>query len=153
MSSVNVLAMWTPAFIIGYLLILAVDITASVMLALAVYNDAKSKWNANAVMWAVLVGILGLIPGIVYLCVRNEPLKKIYACHNCGWGNPLLARQCGRCGAGLYYPTEETFSLQKKARNFLITGVILWAAAIIGLILTMVQMVTTIMPDMLSRAW
>ena len=59
----NVLAMWTPAFIIGYLLILAVDITASVMLALAVYNDAKSKWNANAVMWAVLVGIFRFDPG------------------------------------------------------------------------------------------
>ena len=41
----------------------------------------------------------------------------------------------------------------KEGEKFLITGVILWAAAIIGLILTMVQMVTTIMPDMLSRAW
>ena len=40
------------------------------------------KWNDNATMWGVLVGILGLIPGIIYLCVRNEPLKRIYVCHN-----------------------------------------------------------------------
>ena len=140
----NVLAMWTPAFIIGYLLILAVDITASVMLALAVYNDAKSKWNANAVMWAVLVGILGLIPGIVYLCVRNEPLKKIYACHNCGWGNPLLARQCGRCGAGLYYPTEETVQRQKKAKILLIWGIVMYGVMILAFIGLFIVMFSTI---------
>ena len=38
----NALAMWTPAFIIGYLLTLAVSITGSVMVGLAVYNDADS---------------------------------------------------------------------------------------------------------------
>ena len=85
---------------------------------LAVYNDAKSKMSLNAVMWAMLVGILGWIPGIVYLCVRNKPLERIYACYSCGWGNPLSARQCRRCGAGLYYPTEETARLQKKAKAF-----------------------------------
>lgn len=140
----NVLAMWTPAFIIGYLLTLAVDITAYVMLALAVYNDAKSKWNANAVMWAVLVGILGLIPGIVYLCVRNEPLKKIYACHNCGWGNPLSARQCGHCGAGLYYPTEETVQRQKKAKTLLIWGIVMYGVMILAFIGLFVVMFSTI---------
>ena len=149
----NVFAMWTPAFIIGYLLTLAVDITASVMLALAVYNDAKSKWNPNAVMWAVLVGILGLIPGIIYLCVRNEPLKKIYVCHNCGWGNPLSARQCGHCGAGLYYPAQETFLLQKKARNFLITGIILWAVGVIAMICLMIYMFNIMLSTMPGRTW
>ena len=79
----NALAMWTPAFIIGYLLTLAVSITGSVMVGLAVYNDAKSKMSLNAVMWAMLVGILGWIPGIVYLCVRNKPLERIYACYSC----------------------------------------------------------------------
>ena len=57
----NALAMWTPAFIIGYLLTLAVSITGSVMVGLAVYNDAKSKMSLNAVMWAMLVGILGSV--------------------------------------------------------------------------------------------
>ena len=95
----NALAMWTPAFIIGYLLTLAVSITGSVMVGLAVYNVAKSKMSLNAVMWAMLVGILGWIPGIVYLCVRNKPLERIYACYSCGWGNPLSARRFRADGA------------------------------------------------------
>ena len=135
----NVFAMYTPIFIIGYLFILAVDITGSVMMAMAVYHDAKSKWNDDATMWAVLVGFFGWIPAIVYLCVRNNPLRRIYACHNCGWGNPLSARQCGHCGAGLYYPTEETPRLQKKAKTFLIIGLVLWGLAVIGEIFLFVR--------------
>lgn len=135
----NVFAMYTPVFIIGYLLTLAASIAGSVLVALAVYNDAKSRWNESAVMWTALVGFLGWIPGIVYLCVRNNPLRRIYACHNCGWGNPLSARQCGRCGAGLYYPTEETARLQKKAKTFLIIGLVLWGLAVIGEIFLFVR--------------
>ena len=48
--------------------------------------------------------------------------------YSCGWGNPLSARQCRRCGAGLYYPTEETARLQKKAKAFLIIGLVLVGA-------------------------
>ena len=114
----NALAMWTPAFIIGYLLTLAVSITGSVMVGLAVYNDAKSKMSLNAVMWAMLVGILGWIPGIVYLCVRNKPLERIYACYSCGWGNPLSARQCRRCGAGLTTPRRRQPGCKRKQRPF-----------------------------------
>ena len=61
----NALAMWTPAFIIGYLLTLAVSITGSVMVGLAVYNDGScisasgiSRWNgfmrATAAAGAIL---------------------------------------------------------------------------------------------------
>ena len=107
---------WTmiSGLIALYILVFLAAVAGSVLFGCAVYNDAKSKWNDNATMWGVLVGILGLIPGIIYLCVRNEPLKRIYVCHNCGWGNPLSARQCGHCGAGLYYPTEETLQRQEK---------------------------------------
>lgn len=146
----NALAMWTPAFIIGYLLTLAVSITGSVMVGLAVYNDAKSKMSLNAVMWAMLVGSLGWIPGIVYLCVRNKPLERIYACYSCGWGNPLSARQCRRCGAGLYYPTEETARLQKKAKAFLIIGLVLWGLAAIGEIFMIAHMIQTVMASILE---
>lgn len=111
----NLLAMvwWMIAL---YILVFLTAIAGSVLFGCAVYNDAKSKWNDNATMWGVLVGLLGLIPGIIYLCIRNEPLKRIYVCYNCGWGNPLSARQCGHCGAGLYYPTDETFQRQKRPR-------------------------------------
>ena len=109
---------WTmiSGLIALYILVFLAAVAGSVLFGCAVYNDAKSKWNDNATMWGVLVGILGLIPGIIYLCVRNEPLKRIYVCHNCGWGNPLSARPAvrGHCGAGLYYPTEETLQRQKK---------------------------------------
>ena len=137
----NAPAMWTPAFIIGYLLTLAVSITGSVMVGLAVYNDAKSKMSLNAVMWAMLV---------VYLCVRNKPLERIYACYSCGWGNPLSARQCRRCGAGLYYPTEETARLQKKAKAFLIIGLVLWGLAAIGEIFMIAHMIQTVMASILE---
>ena len=140
----NALAMWTPAFIIGYLLTLAVSITGSVMVGLAVYNDAKSKMSLNAVMWAMLVGILGWIPGIVYLCVRNKPLERIYACYSCGRGNPLSARQCGHCGAGLYYPTEETLQRQKKAKTLLIWGIVMWVVMILAFISIFIVMFTMI---------
>ena len=143
---------WTmiSGLIALYILVFLAAVAGSVLFGCAVYNDAKSKWNDNATMWGVLVGILGLIPGIIYLCVRNEPLKRIYVCHNCGWGNPLSARQCRRCGAGLYYPTEETARLQKKAKAFLIIGLVLWGLAAIGEIFMIAHMIQTVMAPILE---
>ena len=146
----NAPAIWTPAFIIGYLLTLAVSITGSVMVGLAVYNDAKSKMSLNAVMWGVLVGMLGWVPGVGCLGVRKGRLERIYACYSCGWGNPLSARQCRRCGAGLYYPTEETARLQKKAKAFLIIGLVLWGLAAIGEIFVIAHMIQTVMASILE---
>ena len=118
-----------------FFLAIGASIASAVLLGFAVYNDAKAKMNDNAVMWAVLVGLFFTIPGIIYLCVRNEPLKRIYVCHNCGWGNPLSARQCARCGAGLYYPTEETAVRQKKAKTMLIWGLVLFGVSVAALII------------------
>ena len=137
---------WTmiSGLIALYILVFLAAVAGSVLVGCAVYNDAKSKWNDNATMWGVLVGILGLIPGIIYLCVRNEPLKRIYVCHNCGWGNPLSARQCGHCGAGLYYPTEETLQRQKKAKTLLIWGIVMWVVMILAFISIFIVMFTMI---------
>ena len=146
----NALAMWTPAFIIGYLLTLAVSITGSGNGRAGGLQRCEIQNELNAVMWAMLVGILGWIPGIVYLCVRNKPLERIYACYSCGWGNPLSARQCRRCGAGLYYPTEETARLQKKAKAFLIIGLVLWGLAAIGEIFMIAHMIQTVMAPILE---
>ena len=137
---------WTmiSGLIALYILVFLAAVAGSVLFGCAVYNDAKSKWNDNATMWGVLVGILGLIPGIIYLCVRNEPLKRIYVCHNCGWGNPLSAQQCGHCGAGLYYPTEETLQRQKKAKTLLIWGIVMWVVMILAFISIFIVMFTMI---------
>ena len=137
---------WTmiSGLIALYILVFLAAVAGSVLFGCAVYYDAKSKWNDNATMWGVLVGILGLIPGIIYLCVRNEPLKRIYVCHNCGWGNPLSAQQCGHCGAGLYYPTEETLQRQKKAKTLLIWGIVMWVVMILAFISIFIVMFTMI---------
>lgn len=128
---------WTmvSGLIALYILVFLAAVAGSVLFGCAVYN---------ATMWGVLVGILGLIPGIIYLCVRNEPLKRIYVCHNCGWGNPLSARQCGHCGAGLYYPTEETLQRQKKAKTLLIWGIVMCAVMILAFISIFIVMFTMI---------
>ena len=57
---------WTmvSGLIALYILVFLAAVAGSVLFGCAVYNDAKSKWNDNATMWGVLVGILGLIPGI-----------------------------------------------------------------------------------------
>ena len=137
-------------FIVVIILVSLLGIAAQVLLGLATYNDAKARGNSDPAMWGLLVGILGWIPGIVYLCVRNKPLERIYACYSCGWGNPLSARQCRRCGAGLYYPTEETARLQKKAKAFLIIGLVLWGLAAIGEIFMIAHMIQTVMAPILE---
>ena len=55
---------WTmiSGLIALYILVFLAAVAGSVLFGCAVYNDAKSKWNDNATMWGVLVGILGLIP-------------------------------------------------------------------------------------------
>lgn len=69
-----------------------------VLFALAAYYDACAKENADALMWALLIGFLGFIPGIIYLFVRNTGTG--YAiCPNCGLGHSGRDFACPRCGA------------------------------------------------------
>ena len=131
----NALAMWTPAFIIGYLLTLAVSITGSVMVGLAVYNDAKSKMSLNAVMWAMLVGILGWIPGIVYLCVRNNRANRLMACPQCGFTHRVAEPFCPQCHVQNPYsaPFQNPLAAQQahRAKLLLIWGIVAYVAVIL----------------------
>lgn len=54
------------------------------MLALAVFYDAKAKANDQPLMWALLVGFLGLVPGMIYLCMHKNPDRKRMYCMKCG---------------------------------------------------------------------
>ena len=56
---------WTmvSGLLICYLLVFLAAIAGSVLLGLAVYNDAKSKWNDNATMWGGAGSFFGLDPG------------------------------------------------------------------------------------------
>lgn len=72
-------------------------IAMRVLFAVAAYNDAKSKDSPDAVMWGLLIGFLGLIPGIIYLCIRNTQQRKV-CCPKCGMWHGALDAVCPRCG-------------------------------------------------------
>lgn len=124
-------AFFVPWFLIVYFLLIAALIVGDILFALAVYNDAKSLCNKDATMWAVLVGFLGLIPGIIYLCIRKSTGSRQPCCGNCR--APLMpgAPVCYRCGAQqppynpyapIYHPDYPV--LHNKAKNQLIGGIV-----------------------------
>lgn len=75
-------------FIVVIILVSLLGIAAQVLLGLATYNDAKARGNSDPAMWGLLVGILGWIPGIVYLCVRNHRANRLMACLPTVWIRP-----------------------------------------------------------------
>ena len=89
--------------IIFYVLIFLFSIAAQVLLACAAYQDAKSLNNKDATMWAVLIGLLGLIPGIIYLCIRKNNSNSVSSVQQIciGCRAPIAAGTniCPYCGA------------------------------------------------------
>lgn len=79
-------------------IIALIGLTERILLGLAAYNDARSKSNSDAAMWGLLIGFLGLIPGIIYLCIRNSA-RGYTVCTNCGFGHPATESNCPKCGA------------------------------------------------------
>ncbi|MGX8701344.1 hypothetical protein [Caproiciproducens sp.] len=73
-------------------------LAARVLFALAAYSDACAKANPDALMWGLLIGFLGLIPGVVYLCIRNSS-RNYLVCPNCGFRHYFYDAVCPRCGA------------------------------------------------------
>ena len=61
--------------LIAYLLLLITSVASQVLFACAAYQDAKSFNNKDATLWAVLIGLFGWIPGIIYLCIRKMQPK------------------------------------------------------------------------------
>lgn len=80
------------------ILLFAMLISVRVLFAAAAYNDAKSKLNQNAMMWGLLIGFIGLIPGIIYLCVRNNSESKFILCRKCGFTYLRSSMNCPKCG-------------------------------------------------------
>ena len=64
-------------FIVMIVFVCLAGVAAQVLLGLATYNDAKARGNNDPVMWGLLVGFLGWIPGIVYLCLRNNNANRL----------------------------------------------------------------------------
>lgn len=88
--------------IVGWALLYAAilglaGLAARILFGLAAYNDAMSKNNQEAVMWGLLIGFLGLIPGIIYLCIRNSQQRSV-CCPKCGYWHRPFDPVCPRCG-------------------------------------------------------
>ena len=91
--------------------------------------------SLNAVMWAMLVGILGWIPGIVYLCVRNHRANRLMACPQCGFAHRVAEPFCPQCHVQNPYsaPFQNPLAAQQahRAKLLLIWGIVAYVAVIL----------------------
>lgn len=97
-------------------------------------------------MWAVLIGLLGAIPGIVYLCIRKSsgnstmPVQQI--CIGCRAPVAPGTNVCPYCGAPQppmnpylmagYHSPEECAACHARAKKLLIAGIVCFALAIVS---------------------
>lgn len=118
------------------LLVLAVFSVAfvaeRVLFGMAAYHDALSKGNQDAVMWGLLIGFLGLIPGIIYLCMRGSSGSMV-CCRKCGFWHRAADPVCPMCGEP--NPAAQAMPLYSgmyasRAKKELVAAVICIAAAV-----------------------
>ena len=125
-----------------YLLFFGGYLLTRIMLALAVFYDAKAKANEQPLMWALLVGFLGLVPGIIYLCMRKNPDSKMIYCMKCGMMHKMSLPACPQCGeinpfAAQYHdPLVPEYA--KKAKRYLYIAI---ASAAIFFLLVIISLV------------
>lgn len=137
-------------FFLMWMLCIGLCIGVQICLGVAAYSDAKSKMNTNAVMWGVLVGVLGVIPGIIYLCLRNNPTLPTVSCQKCGLPYAVTLPSCPRCGlqnayaGSAYHPDAPKQA--KRAKTLLIVAICLFAAAILTIIIGVCALVASAAP-------
>ena len=120
--------------LIGSLLTIA----SQVLLAVCVYNDAKSRGDQNATLFAVLSGVLGFIPAIIYLVVRSTSGPgTALMCPNCGVVLPAGAFNCPNCG--MPHPKARIIPPDADARSRRAKGLLIgW---IVSFVLSIVLMI------------
>ena len=122
-------------FMAAIIFVAILGIAAQVLLAFATFNDAKARGNSDPVMWALLVGILGWIPGIVYLCVRNNSANRLMTCPQCGFAHRAAEPFCPQCRAQSPYsaPFNNPLAPQQahRAKLLLIWAVVAYALTIV----------------------
>lgn len=130
--------MWTVWIVIIWFLLIGLMITGKVFLALAVYQDARSRYNNNALMWALLVGFFDLIPAIVYLCLRKNPGNGPVLCPSCALYYAPFSGACPRCGApnpAVYMNAySDLMAAHKKAKTYLAVAIAAWGLAIVAMV-------------------
>ena len=112
--------------------VLALQLAMMVMLGLAVFYDAKAHAGQQAVFWGILVGFFGLIPGIIYLCMRKKEVRSSIACTRCRQVYNITVPYCPVCGLHnrrsepFWYPQLPSF--RKKATIFFTLWLCLYGA-------------------------
>lgn len=143
MQSSSIIIIW----FVSWFLLVGLSIVAQLFLAMAVYQDARSHYNSNALMWALLIGFLGLIPGIVYLCIRKKIGNTPVVCPHCGLCYAPFSGACPRCSAP--NPTifmdaySDLMAAHKKAKTYLTVAIVLWGSFILLTIILVVALVAT----------
>lgn len=120
---VGVTVGWAMAL---FALISLLFLAQQILFGMAAYNDALSKDSGDATMWGLLIGFLGLIPGIIYLCVRNSQQRKV-CCMKCGFWHSVFEPVCPRCGEPNQAAAQATPYRQHyagKAQKLLIAALI-----------------------------
>lgn len=68
-------------FLWGMMLLLF--LAERILFVVTAYQDAKAGCPKRAPMWAALIGVLGLVPGVVYLILRKKVYVQKMACADC----------------------------------------------------------------------
>ena len=145
---VNELKDFVILLIVACLVLGALGIVQQVMFGLAAYNDAKARGNNEPLMWGLLVGILGLIPGIVYLCLGNSAANRMIYCQKCGFVHKISLPGCPRCGVpnpySIPFNNPMTPEFARRAKRDLIIAIILFAVVCILCVIFFVMMFSMI---------
>ena len=122
-----------------------------ILFALAVYYDARANGNPSSAVWALLVGFLGLIPGLIYLCVRRSPGSRLIYCGKCGAVHPISLPNCPQCGVrndySLPFCDPALPAYAGTAKRLLIAALTVCVASVVLFILCVVLLVLWVLPE------
>ena len=131
-----------------YLVYYGLLLAASICLGLAIYNDALSWGEQNAVMWGVLTGFVGWIPAVFYF-VGPSRAKRVLVCSVCGGLLPpgvLYCLQCGQYHPEAHLLPPDTLLRSKKAKRFLIAWAVLNVSALVVLFVLVFILIFSMIP-------
>ena len=130
------------------LLVMLMEIAASVFLALCVYNDARARGSDSAVLWAVLSAFFNFV-ALIYVIVQAVSKPKPVYCYRCGNFVPAGFPSCPVCFApiaGRAMPAPEEMAVHKKRRTiFLVLFITFYVLAIIAGVLMAIHFLSEVM--------